>query len=88
MAEQQRQQAGQGVPVSRSQQGKQSSRATGQPAFQGAGGQSTGMHGVRRRQRAGGQIGRYGGGRQVQPLREGAPQDARRPEGAPSWRMR
>ncbi len=84
MAEQQRQQAGQSVPVSMSQQGKQSSRATGRRALQGAGGQSTGMQ----RQRAGGQIGRYGGGRQAQPLREGAPQDARRPEGAPSWRMR
>lgn len=84
MAEQQRQQADQGVPVSRSQQGKQSSRATGQPAFQGAGGECTGMQ----RQRADEQIGRYGGGRQAQRLRDGASHDARRPEGAPSWRMR
>ncbi|WP_437315736.1 Hsp20/alpha crystallin family protein [Sorangium sp. So ce385] len=57
MAEQQRQQAGQDVPVARSQQGKPSSQATGQTSSLGAGGQSTGLQ----RQQGGGQLGRYGG---------------------------
>ncbi|WP_437810989.1 Hsp20/alpha crystallin family protein [Sorangium sp. So ce1078] len=56
MAEQQRQQAGQDVPVARSQQGKPSSQATGQTSSQGAGGQSTGLQ----RQQGGSQLGRYG----------------------------
>ncbi|KYF58931.1 hypothetical protein BE08_35335 [Sorangium cellulosum] len=57
MAEQQRQQAGQDVSVGRSQQGRSSSQAMGQPSSQGAGGQSTGMQ----RQQGGAQLGRYGG---------------------------
>ncbi|KYF92241.1 hypothetical protein BE20_01635 [Sorangium cellulosum] len=57
MAEQQRQQAGQDVPVARSQQGKPSSQATGQTSSLGAGGPSTGLQ----RQQGGGQLGRYGG---------------------------
>jgi HSP20 family protein len=54
MAEQQRQPTGQDVSVSKSQQGKPGSQATGQPPSQG--GQSTGMQ----RQQGGGQMGRYG----------------------------
>lgn len=56
MAEQQRQQTGQDVPVAKSQQGKPSSQATGQTSSQEAGGQSTGLQ----RQQGGGQLGRYG----------------------------
>ncbi|WP_437646143.1 Hsp20/alpha crystallin family protein [Sorangium sp. So ce362] len=56
MAEQQRQQAGQEVPVARSQQGKPGSQATSQTSSQGAGGQSTGLQ----RQQGGGQLGQYG----------------------------
>ncbi|WP_437723007.1 Hsp20/alpha crystallin family protein [Sorangium sp. So ce861] len=57
MAEQQRQQVGQDVPVARSQQGKPGSQATGQTSSPGAGGQSAGLQ----RQQGGGQLGRYGG---------------------------
>ncbi|WP_437588536.1 Hsp20/alpha crystallin family protein [Sorangium sp. So ce1000] len=56
MAEQQRQPTGQDVPVSKSQQGKPGSQASGQTPSQGTGGQSTGMQ----RQQGGGQLGRYG----------------------------
>ncbi|WP_437576111.1 Hsp20/alpha crystallin family protein [Sorangium sp. So ce887] len=56
MAEQQRQQTGQDVPVARSQQGKPSSQATGQTSSQEAGGQSTELQ----RQQGGGQLGQYG----------------------------
>ncbi|WP_437607559.1 Hsp20/alpha crystallin family protein [Sorangium sp. So ce834] len=57
MAEQQRQQAGQDVPVARSQQGKPSSQATGETSSLGAGGQSAGLQ----RQQGAGQLERYGG---------------------------
>ncbi|XXX75435.1 Hsp20/alpha crystallin family protein [Sorangium sp. So ce134] len=59
MAEQQRQQSGQDVPVARSQQGKPSSQAMGQTSSsssQAAGGQSAGLQ-----RQQGGQLGRYGG---------------------------
>ncbi|WP_437712124.1 Hsp20/alpha crystallin family protein [Sorangium sp. So ce448] len=55
MAEQQRHPTGQDVSVSKSQQGKPGSQATGQTPSQGAGGQSTGLQ----RQQGGGQMGRY-----------------------------
>lgn len=56
MAEQQRQQTGQDVPVARSQQGKPGSQAAGQTSARGAGGQSTELQ----RQQGGGQLGRFG----------------------------